>query len=139
MLSNVSINPSINMSTEFRQVSLDDPIKYNVSIRNIQESSEIPSVYRPKQREIKQCDSIGSFRISSSSLKKRVNPSDEYEEFLRSQRRNMVKLAKEEHRASTIQEQKELFEKEIEISKSVKKDNQNILLQMKELELQQTQ
>ena len=28
-----------------------------------------------------------------------------------------VKLAKEEHRASTIQEQKELFEKEIEISK----------------------
>ena len=96
MLSNVSINPSINMSTEFRQVSLDDPIKYNVSIRNIQESSEIPSVYRPKQREIKQCDSIGSFRISSSSLKKRVNPSDEYEEFLRSQRRNMVKQPKEE-------------------------------------------
>ena len=96
MLSNVSINPSINMSTEFRQVSLDDPIKYNVSIRSIQESSEIASVFRPKQREIKQCDSIGSFRISSSSLKKRVNPSDEYEEFLRSQRRNMVKQPKEE-------------------------------------------
>ena len=98
MLSNVSINPSINMSTEFRQVSLDDPIKYNVSIRNIQESSEIPSVYQPKPREIRQCDSIGSFRISSSSLKKRVNPSDEYEEYLRSQKINIVNNQKEEEK-----------------------------------------
>lgn len=90
MLINSNV-PSINMSTEFFNKDLNDPISYKVSLRSLQDSKEIPQRYKPKERTIKECDSIGSFRINTSSLKKRVNPSDEYEEYLRSKKINVLK------------------------------------------------
>ena len=82
--------PSINMSTEFFNKDLVDPISYKVSLRSFQDSKEIPQRYKPKERKIKEYDSIGSFRINACSLKKRVNPSDEYEEYLRSKKINVL-------------------------------------------------
>ena len=69
----------MNLSNEFRLKDLNDPINYQVSLReSVPEVSEVPLRYTYKERKIKERDSFGGYRYYSDNLKKRKNPTDEY-------------------------------------------------------------
>ena len=74
---------SLNLSTKFVKSDLGDPINYKTFIHNVDNSeniSDIPNIYKNKERTIKECSSINSFRIYDNNLKKWTNPSDIYEQ-----------------------------------------------------------
>ena len=67
------------MSNEYQLKNLNDPINYQVSLReDNEEISEIPLRYMTKERKIKEQDAFGSYRFYSNNLKKRTNPTEEY-------------------------------------------------------------
>ena len=73
---------SLNLSTKFIKNELGDPINYKTYIHNADKTnniSEIPTRYQDKKRILKDRDSINSFRIYDTNLKKRTNPSDIYQ------------------------------------------------------------
>ena len=71
------------MSNEYRLKQLNDPINYQVSLRGDQEEiSETPLRYMLKERKIKERDSFGGYRFYIDNLKKRTNPTDEYQKKL---------------------------------------------------------
>ena len=84
------LGQAANITTEFREKELNDPIDYRVNIRSMNENEEIPDRYKNKPREIIERDSISSFRINGAQLKKHINPSDIYEEELKKQQ-NYIK------------------------------------------------
>ena len=86
------LGQAANITTEFREKELNDPINYKVNIRSMNENEEVHDRYKNKPRQIKEKDSINSFRINSSNLKKHINPSDLYEEELRKQNKNKINL-----------------------------------------------
>ena len=74
---------SLNLSTKFTKNELGDPINYKTYIHNINKSdnfSEIPTRFLNKERILKDKESINSFRIYNTNLKKRSNPSDIYQQ-----------------------------------------------------------
>ena len=74
---------SLNLSTKFIKSELGDPINYKTYIHNVDKSENIPEIpnrYQNKSRTLKERDSINSFRIYDTNLKKHVNPSDKYRE-----------------------------------------------------------
>ena len=74
---------SLNLSTKFIKNELGDPINYKTYIHNVDKSetnSEIPARYQNKERILKDRESINSFRIYDTNLKKRTNPSDIYQQ-----------------------------------------------------------
>ena len=74
-----ALKNSLNLSNEFRLKDLNDPINYQVSLREKpKELSEIPLRYMYKERKIKEHDSFGGYRYYSDNLKKRTNPTEEY-------------------------------------------------------------
>ena len=77
-----SLKISTNLSNEFQTQSLQDPINYKVAMRNIETSNQLAERFALKQREIKERDSLGGFRIPSDILVKRTNPSEEYQRSL---------------------------------------------------------
>ena len=73
------LKPSLNMSNQFQSILLQDPI--NMSVNNVREAkttSEIHPRYASKERISKERDYIGSYKIPSETLKKRINPTQEY-------------------------------------------------------------
>ena len=79
----MELKNSMNMSNEYRLKLLNDPINYQVSLREDQEElSEIPLRFMYKDRKIKERDSFGGYRFYSDTLKKRTNPTDEYKKKL---------------------------------------------------------
>ena len=58
-----SLKISTNLSNEFQTQSLQDPINYKVAMRNIETSNQLAERFALKQREIKERDSLGGFRI----------------------------------------------------------------------------
>ena len=58
------LGQAANITTEFREKELNDPIDYRVNIRSMNENEEIPDRYKNKPREIIERDSISSFRIN---------------------------------------------------------------------------
>ena len=77
-----SLKNSTNLSNEFQTQSLQDPINYKVAMRNIETSNQLAERFALKQREIKERESLGGFRIPSDILIKRTNPSEEYQRSL---------------------------------------------------------
>ena len=74
-----TLKNSLNLSNEFRLKDLNDPINYQVSLReSVPEISEVPMRYTYKERKIKERDSFGGYRYYSDNLKKRKNPTEEY-------------------------------------------------------------
>ena len=74
-----ALKNSLNLSNEFRLKELNDPINYQVSLReSTPEIKEIPMRYMYKDRKIKERDSFGGYRYYSDNLKKRTNPTEEY-------------------------------------------------------------
>ena len=75
-----NLRNSMNTSNEFRTRYLDDPINYNVPVRDtsLPGGDGIPERYKLKERVIKERESLGGFRFPMEELKKRTNPSDEY-------------------------------------------------------------
>ena len=74
-----TLKNSLNLSNEFRLKDLNDPINYQVSLReSVPENPEIPLRYTYKERKIKEHDSFGGYRYYSDNLKKRKNPTEEY-------------------------------------------------------------
>ena len=74
---------SLNLSTKFIKNELGDPINYKTYIHNADKTnsvSEIPIRYQDKKRMLKDRESINSFRIYDTNLKKRTNPSDIYQQ-----------------------------------------------------------
>ena len=74
---------SLNLSTKFVNNELGDPINYKTYLHNVDKSENIPEIptrYQNKSRTIKERDSINSFRIYNTNLKKHTNPSDKYKE-----------------------------------------------------------
>ena len=74
---------SLNLSTKFIKSELGDPINYKTYIHNVDKSENIPEIpnrYQNKSRTLKERDSINSFRIYDTNLKKHINPSDKYRE-----------------------------------------------------------
>ena len=74
---------SLNLSTKFVNNELGDPIYYKTYLHNVDKSENIPEIptrYQNKSRTIKERDSINSFRIYNTNLKKHTNPSDKYKE-----------------------------------------------------------
>ena len=74
---------SLNLSTKFVNNELVDPINYKTYLHNVDKSENIPEIptrYQNKSRTIKERDSINSFRIYNTNLKKHTNPSDKYKE-----------------------------------------------------------
>ena len=72
---------SLNLSTKFVNNELGDPINYKTYLHNVDKSENIPEIptrYQNKSRTIKERDSINSFRIYNTNLKKHTNPSDKY-------------------------------------------------------------
>ena len=63
------LGQAANITTEFREKELNDPINYKVNIRSMNENEEVHDRYKNKPRQIKEKDSINSFRINSSNLK----------------------------------------------------------------------
>ena len=79
----MDLKDSMNMSNEYRLKHLNDPINYQVSIREGQEELlELPLRFMYKDRKIKERDSFGGYRFYSDTLKKRTNPTDEYKKKL---------------------------------------------------------
>ena len=73
------LKPSLNMSNQFQSILLQDPI--NMSVNNVREAkttSEIHPRYASKERISKERAYIGSYKIPSETLKKRINPTQEY-------------------------------------------------------------
>jgi hypothetical protein len=78
-----ALKNSLNLSNEFRLKDLNDPINYQVSLRDsVPEISEVPLRYTYKERKIKERDSFGGYRYYSDNLKKRKNPTEEYKKQL---------------------------------------------------------
>ena len=74
-----SLKNSLNLSNEFRLKELNDPINYEVSLReSVPELSEVPLRFVYKERKIRERDSLGGYRFYSDNLKKRKNPTEEY-------------------------------------------------------------
>ena len=74
-----ALKNSLNLSNEFRLKELNDPINYQVSLRDsVPEISEVPTRFTYKERKIKERDSFGGYRYYSDTLKKRKNPTEEY-------------------------------------------------------------
>ena len=74
---------SLNLSTKFIKNELGDPINYKTYIHNVDKSENIPEIparYQNKERLLKDRESINSFRIYDTNLKKRTNPSDQYQQ-----------------------------------------------------------
>ena len=67
-MNQININSTSNFSN---YTNLYDPINYNIDFRQINESKEIPELYKLKSREIKEVPSISSFRMNQ--LKKHQN------------------------------------------------------------------
>ena len=64
---------SLNLSTKFVNNELGDPINYKTYLHNVDKSENIPEIptrYQNKSRTIKERDSINSFRIYNTNLKK---------------------------------------------------------------------
>ena len=64
------------MSNEFNLKYLNDPMSYDVALKDINEMNEIPRAFLNKQRVVKEQESVGGFRIPAENLKKRINPSE---------------------------------------------------------------
>jgi hypothetical protein len=63
---------NINSTSKYSEyTNLYDPINYNINFRQINESKDIPYLYKLKCREIKEVPSISSFRMNQ--LKKHQN------------------------------------------------------------------
>ena len=74
-----ALKNSLNLSNESRLKELNDPINYQVSLRDsVPEISEVPTRFTYKERKIKERDSFGGYRYYSDTLKKRKNPTEEY-------------------------------------------------------------
>ena len=85
---------SLNLSTKFIKNELGDPINYKTYIHNADKTnsvSEIPIRYQDKKRMLKDRESINSFRIYDTNLKKRTNPSDIYQQEIKKKRRKKNK------------------------------------------------
>ena len=77
------LQDSLNLSTKFIKNDLGDPINYKTYLHNVDKSDNIPEIptrYQNKERILKDRDSINSFRIYDTNLKKRTNPSDVYKQ-----------------------------------------------------------
>ena len=88
---------SLNLSTKFIKNELGDPINYKTYIHNADKTnniSEIPTRYQDKKRILKDRDSINSFRIYDTNLKKRTNPSDIYQNEIMKQKEEEEKKQK---------------------------------------------
>ena len=91
-----TLKNSLNLSNEFRLKELNDPINYQISLRDsIPESSEIPLRYTYKERKIKERDSFGGYRFYSDNLKKRTNPTEEYRKQLEEELMQKKKMLSE--------------------------------------------
>jgi hypothetical protein len=74
-----SLKNSLNLSNEFRLKELNDPINYEVILReSVPELSEVPLRFVYKERKIRERDSLGGYRFHSDNLKKRKNATEEY-------------------------------------------------------------
>ena len=92
----MDLKNSMNMSNEYRLKLLNDPINYQVSLREDQEElSEIPLRFMYKDRKIKERDSFGGYRFYSDNLKKRTNPTDEYRKKLETELLKSKKILSE--------------------------------------------
>ena len=115
------LGQAANMTTEFREKELNDPINYNINIRSINETKDIHDRFKNKPREIKERDSINSFRINSAQLKKHVNPSDIYEEELKRQQ-NYIKNLYNINNVNNNNDNNNLYE----FSSNYQNENDNI-------------
>ena len=73
---------SMNLSNEYFSYGtkiIPDPIDIKITNREVNESNKIADRFLLKDRVINQRESLGSFRIPVSELKKHTNPSDEYQ------------------------------------------------------------
>ena len=91
-----TLKNSLNLSNEFRLKELNDPINYQVSLRDsIPESSEVPLRYVYKERKIRERDSFGGLRFYSDNFKKRTNPTEEYRKQLEEELMQKKKMLSE--------------------------------------------
>ena len=113
---------SLNLSTKFVKSDLGDPINYKTYIHNVDKSEtipEIPTRYQNKSRTLKERDSINSFRIYDTNLKKHINPSDKY--------REEIEKLNEIERQKKLSQQKPYIQPTWAISDPLKSGNENIL------------
>ena len=76
-----NLKNSMNLSNEFFEYGkkeIPDPINIKITNRAVNESNKLADLFVLKDRVINQRESLGSFRIPGSELKKHINPSDEY-------------------------------------------------------------
>ena len=115
---------SLNLSTKFIKNELGDPINYKTYIHNADKTdniSEIPTRYQDKKRILKDRDSINSFRIYDTNLKKRTNPSDIYQNEI------MKQKEEEEKKQKKIIESKPYIKPSWVISDPQKSQKENLL------------
>ncbi|MCQ2817695.1 MAG: hypothetical protein MJ252_10560 [archaeon] len=101
-----SLKSSVNMSNEFRDKHLDDPIDINVNVREMKPITETPDIFVNKDRVVNKRDASGPFKIPSQILVKRTNPSDAYELSLKQALEEKKALLRkyEEQRQSELQQ-----------------------------------
>ena len=113
---------SLNLSTKFVKNDLGAPINYKTYIHNVDKSEtipEIPTRYQNKSRTLKERDSINSFRIYNTNLKKHINPSDKY--------REEIEKINEIERQKKLSQQKPYIQPTWAISDPLKSGNENVL------------
>ena len=113
---------SLNLSTKFIKNELGDPINYKTYIHNVDKSENIPEIparYQNKERLLKDRESINSFRIYDTNLKKRTNPSDQYQQ--------EIAKREEEERQRKIVESKPYIQPSWVISDPKKSRKENLL------------
>ena len=114
---------SLNLSTKFIKNELGDPINYKTFIHNVDEQKnikEIPSRYQNKERILKERNSINSFRIYDTNLKKRENPSDIYQ-------KEIEKMNEQEEKKIKIMQAKPYIQPSWAISDPQKSQKENLL------------
>ena len=114
---------SLNLSTKFIKNELGDPINYKTYIHNVDDKKniqDIPSRYQNKERILKERNSINSFRIYDTNLKKRENPSDIYQ-------KKIERINEEEEKRRKIIASKPYIQPSWAISDPQKSQKENLL------------
>ena len=80
---------SIQVNLKLKLEYLSENVDYNVNIKNLGDYYGPATNFADKQRVVKEKSSLaGGFRIPEDHLKKRVNPSDEFQQMLTNQSAN---------------------------------------------------
>ena len=127
----MSIIP-VNLSTEFRNNELNDPICYKVNIRELIDSKDIPEKYKNKERKLKEVPNVGGFKIPKNQLKKRINPSDEYDKEIADKRK---KISTQKHKLNEMNINMEQHNNSPPIKFCLSKEEEELLKNPESIEL----